>query len=196
MSGVVEHYTQGDENVRMSLARNRVEWVRTGELLARWLPPAPARVLDVGGGPGRQARQLLDLGYDVTLLDVVPKHVRQAVARGVPAVLADARRPPVGDRVADAVLMLGPLYHLPAAADRARALGEAARTVRPGGVVVVAGLSRWARVREVQVVGVEGPVGAWARADPALNDAALDIARVAESAMAAASIHLLACGRV
>jgi hypothetical protein len=51
-----------------------------------------------------------------------------------------------------------------------------------------------AGLRPVQVVGVEGPVGAWARRDPALNDDALEIARVSETAMAEASIHLLACG--
>jgi hypothetical protein len=51
-----------------------------------------------------------------------------------------------------------------------------------------------AGLRQVQVIGVEGPVGAWARRDPALNDDALEVARVAETAMAEASIHLLATG--
>jgi SAM-dependent methyltransferase len=220
MDAVVDHYTVGDEDVRMTLDRNRVEWVRTCELLARWLPPPPAAVIDVGGGPGRQGRHLLDRGYDVTLYDLVPKHIQQARARGVPALPGDARRIPVDDRAADAVLLLGPLYHLPVAADRAQALSEAVRTLRPGGVVVVAALSRWGRVfvraagdqlgdqtwhqhtlstmldgrvdsgdawdnvaylhdpreleaelqasglREVRVVGVEGPIGAWARLDP------------------------------
>jgi hypothetical protein len=49
-------------------------------------------------------------------------------------------------------------------------------------------------LREVRVVGVEGPVGAWARLDPTLNGDALEIARTAETAMAVTSIHLLACG--
>jgi hypothetical protein len=51
-----------------------------------------------------------------------------------------------------------------------------------------------AGLRPVQVVGVEGPVGAWARRDPALNEDALEIAQVSETAMAEASINLLACG--
>jgi hypothetical protein len=51
-----------------------------------------------------------------------------------------------------------------------------------------------AGLRKVQVVGVEGPAGAWARADPALNAEALELAQVAETAMAEASIHLLARG--
>jgi hypothetical protein len=44
------------------------------------------------------------------------------------------------------VLLLGPLYHLPDATDRALTLAEAARLPRPGGVAVVAALSRWGRV--------------------------------------------------
>jgi SAM-dependent methyltransferase len=248
MNGVVDIYTAGDEDIRMALDRNQLEWVRTCELLARWLPPPPATVIDAGGGPGRQARHLLDRGYDVTLYDLVPKHVEQATARGVPAHVGDARRLPAGDATADAVLLLGPLYHLPDADDRAQALTEASRVLRPGGVAVVAALSRWGRVfvraaagdlgdpawhehtlatmrhghvdrgdgwdevaylhdtreletelyaaglQQVQVVGVEGPTGAWARRDPALNADALELARVAETAMAEASIHLLACG--
>jgi hypothetical protein len=132
MSDVVGIYEAGDEDVRMVTASNRVEWERTLELLRRWLPAAPARVLDIGGGPGRYACWLRDNGYDVTLLDPVPKHVRQAQARDVDAVLGDARELPFEDASADAVLMLGPLYHLPTASDRALALAEAVRCAVPG----------------------------------------------------------------
>lgn len=142
---VVEIYTAGDEDGRMVADRNQVEWIRTCELLARWLPPAPAKVVDIGGGPGRQARHLLDLGYDVALYDLVPKHIQKAVARGVTAHLADARVLPIPDGAAEVVLELGPAYHIQEAGGRAQAFAEAFRVCAPGGVVVVAALSRWAR---------------------------------------------------
>ncbi|MEY2451761.1 MAG: hypothetical protein QOD92_1335, partial [Acidimicrobiaceae bacterium] len=44
----------------------------------------------------------------------------------------------------DVVLMLGPMYHLPSRADRLAALGEACRVARPGGLVAVAAISRFA----------------------------------------------------
>ena len=69
----------------MVTAANRVEWERTLELLEQWLPPAPARLLDIGGGPGRYAAWLAERGYTVQLLDPVTKHVGQARARGVEA---------------------------------------------------------------------------------------------------------------
>jgi SAM-dependent methyltransferase len=102
MSDLVAIYEAGDEDVRMVTASNRVEWERTLELLERCLPPAPARVLDIGGGPGRYAAWLAERGYSVMLLDPVPKHVRQARARGVGASEGDARALPYGDA-------LGPL---------------------------------------------------------------------------------------
>lgn len=248
MSDLVALYEAGDEDIRMVSASNRVEWERTLELLERWLPAAPARVLDVGGGPGRYAAWLVERGYAVELLDPVPKHVRQARARGVEAQEGDARDLPYGDEVADAVLMLGPLYHLPDAADRARALTEAARCAAPGAPVVVAAMSRWAKpvvkaargelgdpavrgyllrvlahghdvvgdafdrvsynhdpeelreelvaagLADVQVLGIEGPLGAQARLDASLADTAISAARIAEVRAPHFSIHLLARG--
>ena len=58
--------------------------------------------------------------------------------------MGDARELDLADASADAVLLLGPLYHLRERADRVRALAEAARVVRPGGVVFAAVISRWA----------------------------------------------------
>lgn len=145
MDGLVAIYEAGDEDARMADASNRVEWERTLDLLDRWLPPVPARVLDIGGGPGRYAQRLQGCGYLVTLLDPVPKHVEQARARGVAADIGDARNLPFDDECADAVLMLGPLYHLPSASDRALALSEAVRCAAPGAVVIAAAMSRWAK---------------------------------------------------
>jgi SAM-dependent methyltransferase len=61
-----------------------------------------------------------------------------------PARLGDARELPDRDSSADVVLLFGPLYHLPSRADRLAAWREAARVVRPGGLVVAATISRFA----------------------------------------------------
>ena len=60
------------------------------------------------------------------------------------ATLGDARKLAFPDRSADAVLLLGPLYHLTERADRLAALREARRVLRPGGVVFAAAISRFA----------------------------------------------------
>jgi SAM-dependent methyltransferase len=144
---VIERYYETAEGERDRLAGWSLERLRTKELLTRFLPPAPARVLDVGGGPGRYASWLADLGYEVVLVDPVARHVAQAteVASGrFSAEQGDARQLRHDDASADAVLLLGPLYHLVERADRVAALCEAARVVRPGGLVAAAAVSRLA----------------------------------------------------
>ncbi|MCG7525044.1 methyltransferase domain-containing protein [Streptomyces sp. OfavH-34-F] len=137
-----------DENARLrTSADGRMELVRTQELLRRFLPPAPARLLDVGGGTGVHAEWLTRDGYDVTLVDPVPRHV-EAASAVCSAILGDARVLPAPDAGFDAVLLLGPLYHLPDPVDRQRALAEASRVARPGGLVAAAAINRYASLFE------------------------------------------------
>jgi ubiquinone/menaquinone biosynthesis C-methylase UbiE len=108
-------------------------------------------VVDVGGGSGVYAAWLASLGYEVHLLDPVPKHLVQARQRSLrqPQAIAsislgDARRLEANDNSADAVLLLGPLYHLTERDERVQSLKEALRILRPGGVMLAAGISHFA----------------------------------------------------
>src|ERR1700677_1111920 len=106
---ILTYYNRGRDAGRLDVV-GRLEFVRTHELLARFLPHPPARVLDVGGAAGIHALPLIARGYDVTLLDPVPLHVDQARAAGVSsALLGDARDLPFADASTDATLLLGPL---------------------------------------------------------------------------------------
>ena len=149
---VVEHYAPGHEAERLHDDAGRLECERSRELLERFLPPAPATILDVGGGPGGYACWLAKQGYAVHLVDISPLHVQLAeeASRSQPdAPLASAS---VGDACAlsweadpvDAVLLLGPLYHLTDRDDRLQALREAHRVLKAGGVLLAAGISRFA----------------------------------------------------
>jgi SAM-dependent methyltransferase len=146
-----DYYERGEEQDRLVEPFGQVEYLRTLDVLAEHLPPAPAVVADVGGGPGRYALELARQGYDVVHRDVVPLHVEQlrgADTRGlagrVDTAVGDARSVDLADGSVDAVLLLGPLYHLEDRADRVRALAEARRVGRPGAVVIAAAISRWA----------------------------------------------------
>ena len=127
----------------------------------RFLPPPPAVVLDVGGGPGAHACWLAQQGYVVHLIDLVPLHVEQArrASQAQPehplasATVGDARQLSGDDASADAVLMLGPLYHLTARADRVQALQEARRVLRAGGMVLGVAISRFASLLDGLVEG-------------------------------------------
>lgn len=158
---VHDHYAEGAEEQRLATGVGQLELVRTQEILRRFLPPSPAVILDVGGGPGAYACWLAGQGYAVHLIDPVPLHVEQArralegqTGSGAwSATVGDARRLEWADAGADAVLLLGPLYHLTAREDRLTALREAQRVLRPGGRLVAAGISRFASTLDGLVRG-------------------------------------------
>jgi len=146
---VIDHYQQVDEDSRLQTGWFRLEHARTQELLMRHLPPSPATVLDIGGGSGIYSFWLASRGYDVHLVDPVPKHIEQARSHARQHAIAsmrvgDARHLEQHDGSADAVLMLGPLYHLTDPAERNRSLHEARRVLRPGGILFAAAISHFA----------------------------------------------------
>ncbi|QFR00029.1 class I SAM-dependent methyltransferase [Streptomyces phaeolivaceus] len=147
---IVRFYTETiDESDRLSTtADGHLELIRTQELLRRHLPPPPARILDVGGGPGAHARWLVADGYEVHVIDPIPRHLPQAERVGATAELGDARHLTAPDASYDVVLLLGPLYHLPDRTDRDRALAEAHRVLNPGGLLAAAGINRYASLFE------------------------------------------------
>lgn len=149
-SEILSHYEGGAEKGRLERA-GALERIRTQRILSRWLPGPPAVVIDVGGGPGVYALWLSGLGHETHLVDLAPSHIEQAreastrAARPLAsAAVGDARRLDQPDGFADAVLLLGPLYHLTERSQREEALREARRVLRPGGVVVTAVISRFA----------------------------------------------------
>jgi ubiquinone/menaquinone biosynthesis C-methylase UbiE len=148
---IESHYQQTRESERLSGGRGELERLRTQSILARNLPPAPAVVVDVGGAAGVYAFPLAKQGYEVHLIDPVELHLNQArthaLSTGVPLksiARGDARRLDMPSAVADAVLLLGPLYHLVERADRLQALRESYRILKPGGILFAAAISRFA----------------------------------------------------
>jgi ubiquinone/menaquinone biosynthesis C-methylase UbiE len=148
---IAHYYTQGKERDRLTRGENKLEHLRTQELLTRFLPKPPATLYDIGGGAGVYALWLAGQGYDVHLLDAMPLHIEQALQTSKDlnislkeASVGDARQLPFADSSTDAVLLLGPLYHLVEREDRLQALREAKRVLKPGGLLFAAAINRFA----------------------------------------------------
>jgi SAM-dependent methyltransferase len=150
-STIADFYQRSREEDRLEEGPFLLEALRTRELIQRYASPPPAVVVDIGGAAGAYALWLAEAGYTVHLVDPVPRLVaearRRSASRSRPLAsceVGDARGMSFADGTADIILLLGPLYHLTAAADRGRALVEAGRVLKPGGRVFAAAISRWA----------------------------------------------------
>jgi SAM-dependent methyltransferase len=138
-----------------------VEFAVTRHFLAKYLPPN-ARVLDIGGGPGRYTIWLAEQGHRVVLADLSPNlleiardkiHLAGIGDRVEEITQADARDlSRWEDASFDAGLCLGPFYHLPDPIDRDLAASELHRVLRPGGLVFVAFIPRIAYLRRTLAV--------------------------------------------
>lgn len=154
---VIRRYELDDEAGRLwSPGVGELIRLRTWDILERFLPGG-GDVADIGGGPGTHALYLLDRGYRPTLVDPVARHVEQAreATRGhVECLLGDARQLDLPSEAFDAVLLMGPLYHLPDRNDRLRALREAHRLLRPGGVLISEVITRHAWILDATAKGL------------------------------------------
>jgi len=149
---ITVYYEMGLEAQRLSGTVGELEFIRTKEIISRYLPGAPAVILDVGGGPGAYACWLAQEGYEVHLTDPISLHLEQAreASQDQPdfpvksITLGDARKLDLPDGFADVGLLLGPLYHLTEWLDRISALQEAYRVLKQAGLLIAVGISRFA----------------------------------------------------
>jgi S-adenosylmethionine-dependent methyltransferase len=157
---VARVYDAAPEEEWSRLESRRVEFGVTCLALDEFLPPPPARILDVGCGPGRYAIHLARAGYHVSLVDVSRRSLELATAKASEAgvslgevVCASAENLSAFQAGAfDAVLSMGPLYHLRSAAARRATLQEALRVTRHGGTLLSAHLNRYSVIRYIAKV--------------------------------------------
>jgi ubiquinone/menaquinone biosynthesis C-methylase UbiE len=149
------------EAERLSLGHCQIEYERTLDILDRLLPTPPALVLDVGGAAGAYSVWLLRRGYEVHLIDPVPLHIDQANGAFSKLTVVSEYQTTVGhageldqdDASADVVLLMGPLYHLTDGRDRLAALREARRVLKPSGLLLAVGISRFASLLDGLATG-------------------------------------------
>jgi len=125
---IIRYYDQSGESARLSAGIGLLELDRTRILIERFLPDPPAVIADVTLHV-EQARQA---------------SLEQPQAPLASCKVGDARQLDYVDALADAVLLLGPLYHLPGKRQRLAALRECWRIMRPGGILLAVGISCFA----------------------------------------------------
>jgi S-adenosylmethionine-dependent methyltransferase len=174
MSHVQNFYDENVQNEWDRLGvRHRTEFAVTLRALKEFLPPAPAQVIDIGGGPGRYALSLAEQGYGVTLVDLAEGNLAFAreKARETGVRLEEIFHANALDLSAfpaasfEAALLMGPLYHLWRESERLQALREAQRLLKPGGLVFATFISRFAPFQDGASKGFT-----WVLTEPSTNE--------------------------
>jgi len=150
ISDIAASYDRSVEDEDSRLALHQLEYDLTWRYLKRYLPPAGS-ILEIGAGTGRYTLELCRRGYSVTAVDLSAALLQRCKLRleveglhgQVQLVVADARDlHAVVGAAFDAVLLMGPLYHLVFEEDRRQAVRQAADRLRNGGLLFSAHLSR------------------------------------------------------
>ncbi len=154
MNIVQKFYDENAEYEWNRLERHRMEFEVTMLALEEYLPSHTIKILDIGGGPGRYSIALAKKGHEITLLDMSKKCLDFAKDKASEAgvELADYRHSNALDlsqierQSYDAILLMGPLYHLLTIEERQKALQEAINALKPNGHIFATFITRYAQL--------------------------------------------------
>ena len=149
---VKEYYNENfiGEWDRLINPYSAIEFKSNMYLIDKYFPKS-GKVCDIGAGPGRYSIELLKKGYNVTLFELSDNELRLAEEKIKDLGLkADAlicenalNLHLLKSESYDAILLMGPMYHLLKAEDRGRVLKESYRILKKDGVAIIAYINSW-----------------------------------------------------
>ena len=154
MTELEAYYNKFNEEKRLNSRHGQVEYRISMKYIHAYLEEAEERtgvsdtgsksnirLLDIGAGTGRYSVALAEEGYDVTAVELVRYNlgVLKKKASSVKAMQGNALNLKKLESASfDVTLLFGPMYHLFGFEQKLRALCEAKRVTKPGGVLLVA----------------------------------------------------------
>lgn len=137
-----KHYNKFNEDKRLTRRHGQVEYITSMKYIHDYLKEMDnPKILDVGAGTGRYSVVLADEGYDVTAVELVKYNLGILKSKGstVKAMQGNAMNlKKLDDESFDMTLVFGPMYHLYNHDDKLKALSEAKRVTKKGGIILVA----------------------------------------------------------
>lgn len=145
MTELEEYYNKFNEEKRLNSRHGQVEYRISMKYIHEYLPkekePQEIKILDIGAGTGRYSVALANEGYDVTAVELVKYNLGILKSKGssVKAMQGNALNlSKLSDNQFDVTLLFGPMYHLFTFEEKKKALEEAKRVTKSGGVILVA----------------------------------------------------------
>lgn len=138
---LIKYYNKFNEDKRLTRRHGIVEFTTAMKYITKYLKKIKnPKILDVGAGTGRYSIELSNLGYDVTAVELV-KHNLATLKKNYPNIKSfqgnAINLEKFKDESFDMVLLFGPLYHLIDKEEKLKALMEAKRVVKTGGIIMI-----------------------------------------------------------
>lgn len=141
---IINKYTEYEEDARLFSDRgHNVEYLTTMRYIQKFLKPG-AKILEVGAGTGHYSINLAKMGYEVTAVDLTPRHVeimksKTRKLKNFKCMVADALDLSMfADKSFDMVLNFGPMYHLFNKKDKNQAISETLRVAKKNAICMFA----------------------------------------------------------
>ena len=137
------YYEQCDEDGRLTSRYGMVEYITTMKYIEKYLKPG-MRIMEIGAATGRYSHALAQQGYPVDAVELVEHNIeifKRNTVSGEPVTITQGNAMDLSvfeSDTYDITLLLGPMYHLYTTEDKRKALSEAIRVTRKGGVIFVA----------------------------------------------------------
>ncbi|EKD55696.1 MAG: hypothetical protein ACD_59C00069G0001 [uncultured bacterium] len=136
------------------LERHKIEFEITKRIIYGNITRKKAKIIDIGGGPGRYSLWLASLGHKVTLIDLSGKSIDMANKKAAESNLSFEKASRGNalelDKLVegkfDYALLLGPLYHLNSEEERIKTVENALRVLKKNGKLFVAFISAYAPI--------------------------------------------------
>ena len=145
MTELEEYYNKFNEEKRLNSRHGQVEFRTSMKYIHKYIdttvPAEEFKILDIGAGTGRYSVALANEGYDVTAVELVKYNLGILKSKNstVKAMQGNALHlKKLANDQFDLTLLFGPMYHLFGFEDKVKALNEAKRVTKPGGIILVA----------------------------------------------------------
>lgn len=140
---IANYYQNCDEDGRLLSKHGMVEYITTMKYIEEYLQPG-MRIVEIGAATGRYSHALAQKGYAVDAVELLEHNIeifKKNTLKDEPVTITQGNAMDLSafrSDTYDMVLLLGPMYHLFTKEDKLKALSEAIRITKKGGIIFAA----------------------------------------------------------